>query len=190
MITDGKQTEKAYFTSLKKAIDAETSGHLSLTIKTCDTDRLFETCSEIIARSNVNERIWIVVDRDEVKNFDRKIDQVKALAPERVDVAWSNPCFEVWFLYYFGKAKYFHSSQACWQEFGRLYKARLNNDYDKSEKACRVIYKLLMDCGDEEKAIQSAEQDHRNHCRKLNTPSNSNPCTTVYQLVAELKKGK
>ncbi len=59
-------------------------------------------------------------------------------------------------------------------------------EYDKSSEK---IYNLLSQYGDEEKAIKYAENrwfQHRNDGGKK--PSDMCPCTTLFQLVREIKK--
>ncbi|WP_027390582.1 RloB family protein, partial [Chrysiogenes arsenatis] len=55
------------------------------------------------------EHRWIVIDRDEERcgggghtrqNFDQALEKASKNRPE-IKVAWSNPCFEIWYLLHF-----------------------------------------------------------------------------------------
>ena len=60
---------------------------------------MLERCRELAAYEAQHRMLWIVFNRDQVPNFDKII-----AAAERSDinVAWSNPCFEIWLFAYFG----------------------------------------------------------------------------------------
>lgn len=81
--------------------------------------------------------IWIVFDRDEVKDFDRII-----ISAEKHDihVGWTNPCIEEWFFAYFGKMPVCSGSVNCCSEFEKGYQKKTNCKYSKNDKS---IYEKL-----------------------------------------------
>lgn len=127
-------------------------------------------------------QVWIVVDRDEVKDFDKTMKEFES---NNMDVGWSNPCFEIWLHAYFGLMPYYNSSADCCSGFAKEYKKFTKKCYLKNNSE---IYKKLIIYGNEEEAIRIActrlEQTQKNECK----PSKMNSTTTVYKLVEEIRK--
>lgn len=98
--------------------------------------------------------VWIIFDRDEVKNFDELINKANNL---NMNVGWSNPCFEIWMSAYFGQMKNTCSSVQCCSDFkGLLISKTQKKNYSKSDKD---IYEVLVRNGDEKKAIDLSKKD-------------------------------
>lgn len=140
---------------------------------------MIDKCLEHTAYDAQYRIPWIVFDRDQVLEFDKIIDEAKR---KGIQVGWSNPCFEIWLYAYFGLMPTILDSWSCCSEFGRIYKAKTGQNYSKSNDQ---LYKKLLENGNEEKAIQIAQQKLL-QCEE-NKPSKMCPCTTVHELVREIK---
>ncbi|MCI6921259.1 MAG: RloB family protein [Lachnospiraceae bacterium] len=95
---------------------------------------------------------WIVFDRDQVQGFDEIIDEAER---KGIQVGWSNPCFEIWMYAYFGSMPAISDSWTCCSEFGRVYEAKTGQKYSKADEQ---MYGKFCKVGDEEKALQIAQQ--------------------------------
>ena len=70
-------------------------------------------------------------------------------------------------------------------DFGRVYETKTGQKYSKGDE---LMYGKLCKAGDEEKAIQIAQQKLEQCKREGKTkPSEMCPCTTVHELVGEIK---
>ena len=126
---------------------------------------------------------WIVFDRDEVKDFDEIIKEAESLG---INVGWSNPCFEIWMYSYYGVMPAIMESWVCCDEFEKIFQRKTGQKYSKSDAG---LYEKIFRTGDEEKALLIARQKYEQCVRDGKTiPSKMCPCTTVYQLVEEIKK--
>ncbi len=182
IVTDTKRTEENYMNGLKKSLPEEMQNRIVIRVKKTQTDTLVQTCKNQAAMLPQYSERWILFDKDRVKNFDQIIDEAMK---ENINVAWSNPCIELWFSAYFGKFPNCLDSTSCCSDFGRTFEKKTGQEYDKKNSQ---IYKLLNHWGNEDKAIEYAEnrwiQFQNNDVKK---PSDMCPCTTVYQLVKEIK---
>ncbi len=124
----------------------------------------------------------VSICRDEVKNFDKLIEEAKE---NKMNVGWSNPCFEIWLMSYFQLPKNIEDSQKCCESFEKIFKENTGKKYKKSEEK---IYNILCENGNENKAIQRAKEKYHQVRKDYSQPSKMIGCTTVYKLVEELKK--
>ncbi|NOQ63419.1 MAG: phosphoribosylamine--glycine ligase [Methyloprofundus sp.] len=122
---------------------------------------------------------WIVIDRDEgrtnggghnLNDFNCAINRANS---KNIEVAYSNPCFEIWYLLH----TEFRNTAINRDELI----AKLERDYGYHKNQ-------LFQHGSERDAIHNAKQ-------LLNTydvvdPANNNPSTTVHQLIAVLDSFK
>jgi hypothetical protein len=119
------------------------------------------------------EHQWIVIDRDEHESFANALYQAKSI---NVNVAYSNPSFELWYLLHFED---FNSSIHRHDLPTRLQK------YLHYSKNATTLYQETLSL--QPLAIERAKNLISNHSqeRALN-PSIDNPSTTVYELVEVL----
>ena len=73
--------------------------YLIIRVVETKTRDMIDKCLEFIAYEAQYRMPWIVFDRDQVKDFDKIIDEAKE---KGIDIGWSNPCFEIWMYAYFG----------------------------------------------------------------------------------------
>ena len=183
IITDTEKTEKNYFEGIKNIIPGNLKNDLQ--IKIYSNKALSKIIDFAAEERNKDERfrdIWLVFDRDEVKNFDKLIEKAKE---NKMNVGWSNPCFEIWLMSYFQLSKNIEESQKCCETFEKIFKENTGKKYKKSEEK---IYNILCENGDENRAIERAREKYHQVRKDYSQPSKMIGCTTVYKLVEELKK--
>lgn len=181
IITDTQETEKNYFDGLRNSFKKEEQKKIRIKVKRAETTSIVADCMEAWeSESNIAEP-WIVFDKDRVPDFDKIISEAER---KGIHVGWSNPCFETWMSMYFGDKNKYDDSQKCCREFSREYWNKLHREYKKDN---RNIYDDLKSFGNEEEAIQRAE-NRRKSFEESQEPSQKVSCTTVDQLVSEIVK--
>lgn len=183
IVTDTNETEQNYFQGLKDSLPTELQGRLVIKVSKAKTTELVNVCKEQSTLIPQYCEPWIVFDRDRVVGFD---EIIKKAHKEKIRVGWSNPCIEIWFDSYFGKMHAYHDSVICCREFGVTFERKTGQEYKKSN---RQIYSILNRYGDETAGIQIAENRLQGYLRSgIKTPSEMCPCTTVHQLISEIKE--
>ena len=183
IVTDAEKTEKNYFEGIKNIIPDNLKNDLQ--IKIYSNKALSKIIDFAAEERNKDERfrdIWLVFDRDEVKNFDKLIEEAKE---NKMNVGWSNPCFEIWLISYFKNLENIPNSKKYCETFEKIFKENTGKKYKKSEEK---IYNILCENGDQNKAIQRAREKYHQVRKEYSQPSKMIGCTTVYKLVEELKK--
>ena len=100
IVTDTEETEKNYFEGLRDSIPKELKNRLIIKVEKAKTVDLVERALEFVSKDSQMRMPWIVFDRDEVKDFDKIIQDAEKSG---VMAGWSNPCFEIWMYAYFGE---------------------------------------------------------------------------------------
>jgi hypothetical protein len=121
------------------------------------------------ARGRADDEIWCVFDRDEHVHFDAA---VRRATDNRINVAGSNPCIELWFmLHYEDRMAYIERrhAQACARKWLRCSKALTQDALDSM--ASRY-----------DEAVKRAKALDRKH-RDDGSASRSNPSSDVWRLV-------
>ena len=182
IVTDTEATERCYFNGLQESLPYEIQDKLVIRVVETKTRNMLEKCMELTAYEAQYRMPWIVFDRDQVKDFD---EIIHAAREKGIGVGWSNPCFEIWTYAYFGSMPALRESWTCCSEFGKVYESRTGQRYSKADSN---IYKRICKNGDEEKAIRIAQQKFE-QCKREGKvkPSEMWPCTTVHELVGEIK---
>ena len=107
IVTEGERTEPFYFQGIKKKIEKNIGGMVSVmevpTIKIhgegSSTGKLIEIADEIVSRAKIiYQNIWIVFDKDDFNDFD---EAIKIGSEKGYKIAWSNQCFEYWIYLHF-----------------------------------------------------------------------------------------
>ena len=183
VVTDTEATERCFFNGLHSSLPEDTRKKLVIKVVETKTQDMIQKCLEMTAYDAQYRIPWIVFDRDQVSNFDQII---KTAEETGIHVGWSNPCFEIWMFAYFGSMPAIQESWTCCTKFSELYRTRTGQAYAKADED---MYKRLCESGDEEKAIQIAEQKYK-QCLRENKkiPSQMCPATTVYELVDEIRR--
>ena len=182
IVTDTEETEKNYFEGLRDSIPKELKNRLVIKVEKEKTVSLVEKALELRSREPQLRQVWIVFDRDQIKNFDKIIQEAKN---NGVNVGWSNPCFEIWMYAYFDKMPVIQTSVQCCRNFSNVFLQKTGKKYLKNDKH---IYSKLLNGGNEEDAIKIAKQSYTACIQKGNTkPSAMCPACTVHLLVEEIK---
>ena len=183
VVTDTEATERCYFQGLHKELPKDIQNKLVIKVVETKTRVMIDKCLEMTAYDAQYRMPWIVFDRNEVKDFDEIIKEAEALG---INVGGSNPCFEIWMYSYYGVMPAIMESWVCCDEFEKIFQRKTGQKYSKSDAG---LYEKISRTGDEEKALQIARQKYGQCVREGKTiPSKMCPCTTVYQLVEEIKK--
>lgn len=183
VVTDTEATERCYFEGLQDSLPDEVKQKLVIKVIETKTQNLIQKCHEMVAYDAQYRIPWIVFDRDQVPNFDKIISDAEAA---NILVGWSNPCFEIWLYTYFGSMPTIHESWNCCKKFGELYEKRTEQKYSKSAKD---LYKRLIENGEEQTAIRLAQRKYEQCIGNGYTiPSKMCPCTTVHELVQEIRR--
>lgn len=83
---------------------------------------------------------------------------IKEAEANGIGVGWSNPCFEIWMYAYYGAMPAITESWTCCSEFGNVYQRKTGQKYEQCIREGKTI------------------------------PSQMCPCTTVHQLVGEIRQ--
>lgn len=183
VVTDTKATEKCFFMGLHRALPDDVKHKLVIKVVEAKTRSMIEKCLELTNYDAQYRIPWIVFDRDQVQKFD---DIISEAMSKGIQVAWSNPCFEIWMYAYFGSMPAIRDSWVCCSEFGRVYENKTGQKYSKADEQ---MYSRICKAGDEKKALQIAKQKLEQCIRDGKTkPSDMCPATTVYELVGEIRE--
>jgi len=120
------------------------------------------------------QEVWCVFDRDSFPpaNFNGAITLAKR---EKINVAYSNEAFEIWYLLHFN----FIDAALSRQQYSQMLTGRLGFPYKKNSES---IYEELLN--KQKDAIRNAEKLLQTY-NPLD-PLKNNPSTTVHLLVNEL----
>jgi hypothetical protein len=143
------------------------------------------------SRYNDYDYKWIVIDRDkEIEggghskdDFNNAIQQAKKL---KVDVAYSNDCFELWYLLHFNYVNTAQSRTDLVDKLINKLKQSSNNFTDLTQKNIKrgahiqKIFNFLID--KQQTAINNAKTLLESYGEDHN-PEQDNPSTTIFKLV-------
>ena len=181
IVTDTEGTERCFFAGLHQSLPEEVRNKLVIKVVETKTRSMSDKCLELTAYEAQYRIPWIVFDRDQVIGFDEIISEAEE---KGIQVGWSNPCFEIWMYAYFGVMPAIQDSWKCCSEFGRVYESKTGQKYSKADEK---MYEKICRVGDEEKAIQIAQQKLEQCERESKKkPSEMCPGTTVHRLVGEI----
>ena len=107
---------------------------------------------------------------------------------KKYGVAWSNECFELWYLLHFKDQKSGIGRVAIYQALEEVLGI---DDYeDLKGDAGRAAHEQMATHANQVTAIARAKKLYADwndpHVHRRAPPSRQNPCTTVYQLVEKL----
>ena len=195
IFTEGERTEPNYFRSKKKEIAAEIRRkNIKIEIKGrgYNTLSLVDFALEFIEREKIKiddskntDECWVVFDKDNFKqHFDNAINKAKT---NNLKVAYSNECFEVWYLLHFSFFQSAISRNFYKQKLTDNLRESTNNKKIEYRKNSENIYSIIKN--KEKDAIRNAKKlldSYKNEKSFLK----KNPSTTVYLLVENLNRLK
>lgn len=170
---EGRKTEPNYFRRFRVNADV-----VELVVEGLgdNTRSLVEQVRERM-RGQDYDRVWCVFDRDvfPAEHFNAALE----LAGQHgIQVAYSNPAFELWYLLHF----YYYNVALSRQDCVRLLGERLGFSYKKNDPG---MYDRLQERQAE--AIRNAQRLLEDYAPE-HRPERDNPSTTVHLLVQELNR--
>jgi len=173
IVCEGKKTEPNYFHEFRVSIEVKVVGTGKDTLDVVKHAERLRGEEERQGRSY--DQCWVVFDLDEfaANKFNGAIQRARN---QGIQPAYSNPAFELWFLLHFENRLVPISRQECHRRLDKYL-----GQYEKT----RLGMRLLLEAS-EEMAIDRAERLCDSY--QPHNPARDNPCTTVYQLVKELRK--
>lgn len=172
IVCGGEETEPNYFNSFK----TYTSNVIHIQESNLCTVPLVNEAIRYKNEGNY-DTVWCVFDKDNFCDFDQAINLA---GKNKIKVAYSNMCFELWLLMHFNTAPNGTPSQlesALNKQFRKNYK----KGYNKKDTD---IYQLLKD--NQSIAIAKAKANYNDRMIYGNSPASQSPVTTVFKLVEEL----
>ena len=187
IVCEGKQTEPNYFNGLKKKINEKYGNKVDVLIPNIEVKGTGKNTTDLVNYTDKfvnysNKRygqIWVVFDKDDYP--DKQFNQ--AIKNSSFNIAWSNPCFEIWILLHLKKVINFVPKDKILNELDKEFKKYGLGNYRKNDKN---IFKKISKDDNLNKAITNAKK--LNDKFKDEEPSKSNPMTTVYKIVEDLKE--
>lgn len=175
------ETEYNYFKEIKDKLENFKIIDLKLEIEKAQSKggkSPLELIEYSILNKNEMEEVWIVFDKDEFE-----IDNVLIKAKQyNINSAFSNPCFELWFLNHFDYRETFLSTKECLKLTKEKFKKELKKEYEKNEKWFKILEKRT------ETAVRNSKRQHKEIEKNVFSPNKQNPCTLIYILVEKLLK--
>ena len=187
IITEGTDTEPAYFESMKEIINSTYSDRIQLGIHGAgdNTLSLFQKAKNMVtASANGYKHVWVVYDTDDFP-ADHINKTAKLCISESTDettyhAIWSNQCIELWFLLHFSLMQSDLHRTFYWPKLTEILTSQGLGKYEKNRTDMYQILFPYMDT-----AIANAQKLDRINDGKL--PSASAPGTKVYELVKKLR---
>lgn len=189
IVSEGEKTEPFYFDGLADYINSKYGKNINVEKPLIDTEgqgmstvALVEATAKLVTRARVMyQQVWVVFDKDDFNDFDRAIQ----LANKKgFHTAWSNQSFEYWIYLHFN-----FSNSALHRD---LWVDKLSDIFKKKkiatggyQKANPDIFNIVTTHGSLRNAVANAERVAENYENVL--PSRCDPCTTVYELIQELR---
>lgn len=187
IITEGTNTEPAYFCSMKDIINATYPDRIQLDIygEGDNTLNLFEKAKNRVSFSaNGYKHVWIVYDTDDFPanhiNQTEELCRKNSTEETTYHAIWSNQCIELWFLLHFSFLQSDLHRSSYWPKLTENLNAQNLGAYKKNRQDMYHILYPYMDT-----AIANAIKLDKINNGKL--PSNAAPGTKVYELVKKLK---
>ncbi len=170
IVCEGQETEPNYFRAFKVTNDVYGEGR--------NTRDLVDDAKCRNDAQGAFDQVWCVFDRDEFPNdnFDNAIARARS---NGFHIAYSNPCFELWYLLHFQNLDAALDRHQICQKLS----VALETKYEKSHIG---MYALLAKQGDEGLALRYA-RSLREQNDPAHPPSRRCPETTVDKLVEVLR---
>lgn len=187
IVTEGTETEPAYFQAIKDVINKQYRGKIQLEIhgEGLNTLNLLEKAKQRVQNNpNRYRHVWIVYDTDDFpsEHIDTTADLCRDYSTEETEyhAIWSNQCIELWFLLHFIYLQSDLHRSAYWPKLTDWLKNIGAGSYEKNRSDMYNVLQPYMDI-----AIANAKRlDVEN---KGKTPSHSAPGTKVYELIEKLR---
>lgn len=158
------ETEYNYFKEIKDKLENFKIIDLKLEIEKAQSKggkSPLELLEYSVLNKNEKEETWIVFDKDEFE-----IDNVLIKANKcNIKPAFSNSCFELWFLNHFDYRETFLSTKECLKLTKEKFKKELKKEYVKNEKWFKILEKKT------ETAVRNSKKQHKEIEKSIFSPS-------------------
>jgi hypothetical protein len=187
IVTEGTETEPAYFGAMKDIINSTYSDRIQLGVYGTgdNTLSLFQKAEQLASSSaNGYKHVWVVYDTDdfpaEYINKTAELCMSESTEETIYHAIWSNQCMELWFLLHFSFMQADLHRTSYWPKLTEILTSLGLGEYEKNRTDMyRVLFPYM------EAAIANAKKLDKINTGKL--PSASAPGTKVYELVEKLK---
>lgn len=209
IVSEGVETETNYFEGIRRRISSkynntvdvkksielriEGTGKNTNSLVNAVEDFLLDVDKYVNHSNTVYGNIWLIFDKDDFdgNQFNSAISQAEARG---YNVGWSNESFELWFLLHFeqlvtgiGREQYNDKLTKYFKENKIFSKYKIAGN--KYHKNIENIYEILLEYGDETKAIRRAEKLMKDwKSEGVTIPSKMKPATAVFKLIVELSR--
>ncbi len=181
IICEGTETEVNYFENIKRIINNRYRSKIIVKEILLYVEGLGRS-TKVLVNEALKKRsfgdyseTWVVFDKDDNSDFD---EAIKLAKDEGLEVAWSNECFELWLLLHFQDLQSAITRDQYNDKLDAYFSGKYNKNIDDIFDITRDYVEL---------AIKRSEKLIDNYkCKKVNSESLMNPCTTVQNLVKEL----
>ncbi len=185
IVCEGRETEPIYFHGIKVLDCVKKRFHVKVRAgKGEGAGKLVEIAVRLRAENDYDS-VWCVIDTEVPANDGEKkslLNAVKLAATKKVDLAMSNPAFEVWLLTHFIRtSKSFGSSRAAHDELNSHWERSFQKSYLKN---AADIFSLLEDRV--AKAIDNASEVRNSDHSGKSSIIDCNSSTDVFNLAKML----
>lgn len=187
IVTEGTDTEPAYFEAIKEKINSQYRGRVQLDIfgEGDNTVNLFKKAKQrVLDNPNGYRHVWVVYDTDDFPA--EHIDEVSRLCDQNsteeteYHAVWSNQCVELWYLLHFSFMQSDLHRTEYWPRLSGWLSGIGAGEYEKNRADMYEILEPFMDFAiANAKRLAEANEGKR--------PSQSAPGTRVYELVEKLR---
>lgn len=172
IVCEGSRTEPYYFEAFRVPKDVR---RIEIKGTGMNTIKLVKATIDFKKREKYDQ-VWCVLDADDFPK--ENINHALALAAQNgIQVAFSNQCFELWYLLHFN----YYNAAMSREQYQDVLEKLLKHPYDKS---CGTTYYELVDL--QWQAIRNAERLLKQY--QPYDPATNDPSTTVHLLVRELNR--
>ena len=183
IVCEGVETEPNYFRAfpVPAQVEVRVKGEGR---STTSLVKAAEAHAEYARRSgDPFDEVWVVFDKDDFT--DAQFNQAEAMVSgkrgQNWNAAWSNPCFELWFLLHF------QDVEACLHQSVIVEKLeRWLTGYHKGDRG--MYRRLLPKQSDALRRAEALVRDHEVQPAARIEPARAGPCTMVHRLVASLNR--
>lgn len=176
---EGERTEPEYLNALKRQPAVQEVAAVDVRVETAHGGSVPKTLVTIavdarrraVGEESEIDEVWCVFDVEWPRNHPDLKDAVEQARQGAIEVAISNPCFELWLILHF-------QDQGGWLDNADAYRVRHRLDGSKDKGLDPLKYMPLI----REAARRAAELDERHRLNGTAFPHN-NPSSGMYRLL-------